>query len=313
MLDTTIKEDIKRRILVLDGAMGTMIQKKGLSGNSEVLNLTHQEIIAEIHREYIEAGARIITTNTFSANRISQEEYGMQGRAAELALVGARIARRVADEYGDVYVVGSVGPTSKSLTLALDITDPSKRVHFFEGMSEAYEEQINALIDGGVDAILLETFFDALNAKAALYALAKINENRDFKDPFPAIVSVSVSDRSGRTLTGQTIEAFYNSIRHYPLTAFGINCSLGAEDIIPIVKEISSYCECPGICYPNAGLPNELGGYDETPQTMAEQVAKMVGSINIIGGCCGTTPEHIKAIATVMDGQSPRVIPKKST
>ncbi len=308
----TLKEAIKDRILVLDGAMGTMIQRKGLSGNSEELNLTHPEIIAEIHREYIEAGARIITANTFSANRISQAEYGMQGRAAEMALAGARIARGVADENRRVWVAGSVGPTSKSLTLAPDITDPSKRPYSFDEMAAAYEEQICALIDGGVDAIQLETFFDALNAKAALYALAKIGDERGFDEPFPAIVSVSVSDRSGRTLTGQTIEAFYNSVRHYPLTAFGINCSLGAEDMIPIVREIAGYCECPVICYPNAGLPNELGGYDETPEEMALQVAKMAGSVNVVGGCCGTTPEHIKAIAAIMGGQSPREIPERS-
>ncbi len=321
----TIKEAIRERVLVLDGAMGTMIQRKGLSGNSEELNLTRPEIIAEIHKEYVEAGASIITANTFSASRISQAEYGMQDRAAEMALAGARIARKVADEYNSIFnaegrdgaersvwVTGSVGPTSKSLTLAPDITDPSKRPYSFDEMAAAYEEQIHALIDGGVDAIQLETFFDALNAKAALYALAKISGERGFDEFFPVIVSVSVSDRSGRTLTGQTIEAFYNSIRHYPLTAFGINCSLGAEDMIPIVREIAGYCECPVICYPNAGLPNELGGYDETPAEMAAQVAKMAGSVNIIGGCCGTTPEHIKAVAEVMAGQPPRAIPERS-
>ncbi len=323
----TLKETLSRVILVLDGAMGTMLQRKGLSGNSEELNLTHPEIIAEIHREYIEAGARIITANTFSANGISQAEYGLSEKAAEMALAGARIARGVADEYnsmfngegqgsaegsGRVWVTGSVGPTSKSLTLAPDITDPSKRPYSFDGMAAAYEEQISALIDGGVDAIQLETFFDALNAKAALYALAKIGDERGFAEPFPVIVSVSVSDRSGRTLTGQTIEAFYNSVRHYPLAAFGINCSLGAEDMIPIVREISGYCECPVICYPNAGLPNELGGYDETPEEMAAQVAKMAGSVNVVGGCCGTTPEHIKSIAAIMDGQFPREIPERS-
>ncbi len=333
----TLKEAIKKEIMVLDGAMGTMIQKKGLSGNSEQLNLTNPEIIAEIHREYIESGASVITANTFSANRISQTEYGLSASAAEMALAGARIARRVADEYisifnsvggqcvaqeeaGDqrsrtrsIYVTGSVGPTSKSLTLAPDITDPSKRTYSFDEMSAAYKEQMEALIDGGVDAIQMETFFDALNAKAALYALYEISEERGFEEPFPVILSVSVSDRSGRTLTGQTIEAFYNSVRHYPLTAFGINCSLGAEDMVPIVKEISGYCECPVICYPNAGLPNELGGYDETPQQMAEHVARMAGSVNIVGGCCGTTPDHISAIETVMKNQAPRIIPERSS
>ncbi len=330
----TLKEAIMKEIMVLDGAMGTMIQKKGLSGNSEQLNLTDPETIAEIHREYIDSGASIITANTFSANRISQAEYGLSASAAEMALAGARIARNVADEYisifnsvggqcvaqegaGDqwsrtrrIYVTGSVGPTSKSLTLAPDITDPSKRPYSFDEMAAAYKEQMEALIDGGVDAIQLETFFDALNAKAALYALYRISEERGFEEPFPAILSVSVSDRSGRTLTGQTIEAFYNSVRHYPLTAFGINCSLGAEDMAPIVKEISDYCECPVICYPNAGLPNELGGYDETPEQMAEHVSGMAGYVNVIGGCCGTGPEHIREIAAVMEGVAPRRIPE---
>ncbi len=333
----TLKEAIKESILVLDGAMGTMIQRKGLSGNSEQLNLTRPEIIADIHREYIKAGATVITANTFSANRISQAEYGLSDQAAELARRGAEIARGVADEYisiincqegrcgaegltggqspqtRSIHVTGSVGPTSKSLTLAPDIADPSVRPYSFDEMSAAYKEQMEALIDGGVDAIQLETFFDALNAKAALYALSKINEERGFAEPFPAIVSVSVSDRSGRTLTGQTIEAFYNSVRHYPLTAFGINCSLGAEDMIPIVKEISGYCECPVICYPNAGLPNELGGYDETPEEMARHVEKMLPYINIIGGCCGTTPDHIKEIASIINGHQPRSVPSRSS
>ncbi len=308
-----LKEIIRERVIVLDGAMGTMIQGAGLSGNSEMLNLTHAEVIAGIHVQYIEAGAGIITANTFSANRISQAEYGLAEEAGRMALEGARIARKVADGSGaKVFVAGSVGPTSKSLTLAPDISDPAKRPYSFDEMAAAYREQMEALIDGGVDVIQLETFFDALNAKAALYALAKISEARNMPEPFPAIVSVSVSDRSGRTLTGQTIEAFYNSVRHYPLTAFGINCSLGAEDMVPIVKEMAGYCECPVICYPNAGLPNELGGYDESPEEMAEQVAKMAGSVNIIGGCCGTTPDHIKAIASVMAAQPPRTIPERS-
>ncbi len=339
-----LKEVINSRILVLDGAMGTMIQRNGLSGNSEHLNLLHPEVIAEIHREYIGAGAVLIEANTFGANRIAQAEYGLSESAARMALEGARIARKVADEYNSrdaapgcggpaaepwkcrVYVAGSVGPTSKSLTLAPDISDPSLRPYSFDEMSAAYEEQMGALIDGGVDVVLIETCFDALNAKAALYALYKISESRGFPEPFPAIVSVSVSDHSGRTLTGQTIEAFYNSVRHYPLTAFGINCSLGAEDMIPIVREISAYCEFPLICYPNAGLPNELGGYDETPEEMAAYVARMAGYVNIVGGCCGTGPEHIRATASALglsgldvsvadsggDAVAPRKIPLRS-
>ncbi len=314
----TLKEEIGRGIVILDGAMGTMLQRYGLSGNSERFNLTHPDIIAEIHREYIRAGATLIEANTFSANRISQAEYGLSDSAAAMARRGAEIARAVADEANAtesaegrgagvskrVYVAGSVGPTSKSLTLAPDIADPSLRPYGFDEMAAAYEEQMRALIEGGVDVIQIETCFDALNAKAALYALAKIS------DLFPAIVSVSVSDRSGRTLTGQTIEAFYNSVRHYPLTAFGINCSLGAEDMLPLVREIAGFCEFPVICYPNAGLPNELGGYDETPEQMAEHVGRMLeaGAVNIIGGCCGTGPEHIRAIAEKVEaGRVPEV------
>ncbi len=319
----TLKEAIKERVLVLDGAMGTMIQRYGLSGNSEELNLTHPETIAEIHREYVCAGARLITANTFSANRISQKEYGLEDKAARMAEAGVCLARAIAYEQNfmlnadahpenRIYVAGSVGPTSKSLTLASDVADPSKRPYSFDEMAAVYEEQIGAMVDAGADVIQIETCFDALNAKAALYALYKVSEDRKLDEPFPAIVSVSVSDRSGRTLTGQTIEAFYNSVRHYPLLAFGINCSLGAEDMIPIVKEISGYCECPVICYPNAGLPNELGGYDETPEQMADHISRMSGHVNIVGGCCGTGPEHIEAIAEKAACFMKRQIPERS-
>ena len=316
------------RILILDGAMGTMIQRYGLTeedyrsgvfqacskelrGNNECLNLTHPEIIKSIHKEYIAAGADIIETNTFSANRISQSEYGCEGFAAEMAYQGARIARAAADEAAalaasigverKVWVAGSMGPTSKSLSLSPEISDPAFRVYSFDQMKEAYREQAEALIRGGVDAILIETCFDALNVKAALAAVQECSS-------IPVIISVSVGDRSGRTLTGQTLEAFYTAVSHYPILAFGLNCSMGASELMPLIEDINRWCECGVICYPNAGLPNEMGGYDQTPSEMAIAVKSMAsrGLINIAGGCCGTSPEHIRAIASALKGIAPR-------
>ena len=304
-----IKTELSRRILILDGAMGTMLQRRGLQGNSESFNLSDPEIIGDIHNEYIKAGADIITTNSFSANSISQSEYGLSEKAEQMAEAAARIARKVADEAPrKVWVAGSVGPTSKSLSLAQDIGDPVFRPYSFDEMSEAFEVQIRGLVHGGVDLLLFETCFDALNTKAALYALEHIPEAKDI----PVMISASMSDRSGRTLTGQTMEAFFRSIQHcYPLS-FGLNCSLGAEEMIPLIAEVASFATCAVSCYPNAGLPNEMGEYDETPSQMAESVRKMAlaGSVNIVGGCCGTTPEHIKAMAEAVKGISPRMVPE---
>ncbi len=345
-----LMDALKEGVLKLDGAMGTQIQGYGLSeedfrrgvfldtavplkGNNECLNLTRPDVIAAVHEAYIAAGADIIETNTFSANRISQKEYGLESHAREMALAGARIARECADRAMQmpghdghdgkkqdgqagagaprkVWVAGSIGPTSKSLTLAPDIAMPAERPYSFDEMAASYREQVEALIEGGVDLLLIETAFDALNVKAALYAVetrfldsacgSARNDNnktaRNDREPFPVMVSVSVGDKSGRTLTGQTLEAFYTAVRHYPLTAFGVNCSLGADGLLPLVKDIASFSDVPVICYPNAGLPNEMGGYDQTPEQMAEQMARMDGLLNIAGGCCGTTPEHIKAI-----------------
>ena len=308
------------KILVLDGAMGTMIQKynlteedyrgeafcgceKELKGNNECLNLTHPEIIKAIHKEYIDAGADIIETNTFSANRISQAEYGCEGYAEVMAFEGARIAREVADETAaegrKVWVAGSVGPTSKSLSLSPDVSDPAFRVYSFEAMREAYREQIDGLVRGGVDMILVETCFDALNVKAALAGM---------DHDIPVMVSVSVGDRSGRTLTGQTLEAFYTSVKHHNLLTFGLNCSLGAAELTPLVEDLNSWCTCGVSCYPNAGLPNEMGGYDQSPEEMASQVREMAarGLVNIVGGCCGTSPAHIREIAKAVSGLAPR-------
>lgn len=304
-----IQTELSKRILILDGAMGTMLQRKGLQGNSESFNLTNPETIGEIHNEYIEAGADIITANSFSANSISQSEYNLSEKAGQMAEAAARIARKAADEAPrKIWVAGSVGPTSKSLSLAQNINDPVFRPYSFDGMAEAFERQIRGLINGGVDLLLFETCFDALNTKAALYAIGHIPEASDI----PIMISASMSDRSGRTLTGQTMEAFYRSVQHCSPLSFGLNCSLGAEEMIPLIAEVASFATCAVSCYPNAGLPNEMGEYDETPSQMAESVRKMAlaGSVNIVGGCCGTTPEHIKAVAEAVEGISPRAIPE---
>ena len=321
--------NLENKIYILDGAMGTMIQRYGLAeedyhsgpfsactkelkGNNECLNLTRPEIIKEIHSQYIAAGVDIIESNTFSANRISQTEYGCGEIASQMAYEGARIAREAADEAArmaasvglerKVWVAGSIGPTSKSLSLSPDVEDPSFRPYTFDQMAEAYREQAEALIRGGADLLLIETCFDALNVKAALSAISP---------DVPVIVSVSVGDRSGRTLTGQTLEAFYTAISHRPLLAFGLNCSLGAAELLPLIEEIGRWCRCGISCYPNAGLPNEMGGYDQRPEEMARQVRVMTekGLLNIVGGCCGTTPDHIKAIADAVRGTSPRPLP----
>lgn len=304
-----IRTELSKRILILDGAMGTMLQRKGLQGNSESFNLTNPETIGEIHNEYIEAGADIITANSFSANSISQSEYNLSEKAGQMAEAAARIARKAVGEAPrKVWLAGSVGPTSKSLSLAQNINDPVFRPYSFDEMAEAFERQIRGLINGGVDLLLFETCFDALNTKAALYALVHIPEAKDI----PVMISASMSDKSGRTLTGQTMEAFYRSIQHCNPLSFGLNCSLGAEEMIPLIAEVASFATCAVSCYPNAGLPNEMGEYDESPSQMAESVRKMAlaGSVNIVGGCCGTTPEHIKAVAEAVRGISPRAIPE---
>ena len=317
----TFQEQLRRAVLRLDGATGTEIQRYTLAeedfrrgvfldtavplkGDNECLNLTRPDVIAAVHEAYIAAGADIIETNTFSANRISQREYGLEAHAREMALAGARIARAAADKAPrKVWVAGSIGPTSKSLTLAPDIARPAERPYSFDEMAASYREQVEALIEGGVDLLLIETAFDALNVKAALYAVEQAEDRflRSARNDnhIPVIVSVSVGDKSGRTLTGQTLEAFYTAVRHYPLTAFGVNCSLGADGLLPLVKDIASFSDVPVICYPNAGLPNELGGYDQTPAQMAAEMARFDGLLNIAGGCCGTTPDHIKAIPTL--------------
>jgi 5-methyltetrahydrofolate--homocysteine methyltransferase len=335
---------LEERILILDGAMGTKIQSMGLTadhyhrgrfagwpvsltGNNDVLCMTAPDIIADIHRLYIKAGADIITTNTFSANRISQREYGCEEVAREMALAGARIARQVADEAQNysltshpspltskkILVAGSMGPTSKSLTLASDMNDPSQRSVDFDEMAAAYGEQAEALLEGGADMLLLETCFDALNAKAALYAIQLLNER--LHREIPVMVSATINDRSGRTLTGQTLEAFYVSISHYPyLLSFGLNCSFGVTELRPFVEQLSARIPVYLSLYPNAGLPNEMGEYDELPEFTASHLRQMAeaGLLNIAGGCCGTDEHHIRAISQALKDIKPRKLPTRN-
>lgn len=326
-----IENSLRQRILVLDGAMGTKLQTLGLTaenynsgpfdqwpvsqvGNNDVLCLTEPDIIASIHRLYIDAGADIITTNTFSSNRISQQEYACQDMAARMAKAGAQIARRVADECTDrrIWVAGSMGPTSKSLSLASDISNPGHRAISFDEMAAAYHEQAAALVEGGADMLLLETCFDALNAKAALYGIMQLNEQRGLN--IPVMVSATINDRSGRTLTGQTLEAFFISISHYPhLLSFGLNCSFGVTELRPFVEQLSAIIPVYLSLYPNAGLPNEMGEYDELPAFTASHIRQMAeaGLINIAGGCCGTDECHIGAIRDAVQGLPPRRLPER--
>lgn len=301
----TLRQD---RVLRLDGAMGTQILgfnlqeedfRKGLllsptrdvKGNNECLNLTRPDVIRSIHRAYIQAGADIIETNSFGANALVQQDYGLESLVPQMAFEAARLARQEADAAPrKVWVAGSMGPGSKSLSLVADFARPEWRPCSFDEVAAAYEEEARSLIEGGVDLIMIETCFDALNAKAALYGVHRARPG------FPVIVSVSVSGSSARTLTGQSLEAFFLAVSHAPLAAFGLNCSMGAEGLLPIVRDLASWCPVPVVCYPNAGLPNADGGYDESPETMACHMAELDGLVNLVGGCCGTSPDHIRAI-----------------
>ena len=289
--------------------MGTMIQRQAppeedWHGNPEMLNFTHPVLIRGIHEAYIEAGADIIETNSFSANALSQAEYGCAGRAADMARAAARIAREAADAAPrNVWVAGSLGPTTHSLSMAPDVDRSAWRPYGFDDFVEAFRGQIRGLVEGGVDCLLLETGFDALNTKAMLYAAADWD--------IPVMISAASSDRSGRTLTGQTLEAYYTAVSHGRLLAFGLNCSLGPKDMLPLLEEVSRFADVPVICYPNAGLPDELGRYTLGPEEMAAAIEPMLPCVNIIGGCCGTTPEHIRAMASLAAGRAPRTVPPK--
>lgn len=326
-----LTSEAKKRILVLDGAMGTMIQRYKLTesdfrgarfkdhslplqGNNDLIALTQPEILAEIHNAYFEAGADIAETNTFSSTSIAQADYGLESFAYELNFAAARIARQSADAWSAItpeqprFVAGSVGPTNKTASLSPDVNDPGYRAIDFEELVVAYTEQISGLIDGGVDALLIETVFDTLNAKAALFAAMEELERR--KLDLPLMVSGTITDASGRTLSGQTAEAFFISLQHAPLLSIGFNCALGASQLLPYVDILARSAGCMVSAHPNAGLPNEMGEYDQSPEEMGDEIEAYFrrGIVNIIGGCCGTTPEHIRALARKSKKYSPRLV-----
>jgi 5-methyltetrahydrofolate--homocysteine methyltransferase len=320
---------LKERVLVLDGAMGTMIQrhkfteadyrgdrfadwKSPLLGNNDLLSLTQSAAIKDIHAQYAAAGADILETNTFSSTTIAMADYHMESLVREINLVSARLAKEVADEFTAKqpdkprYVAGSIGPTNKTASLSPEVNDPGFRAIDFDGLRIAYKEQVEALMDGGVDILLVETVFDTLNAKAALFAIQEVKEER--KSDIPVMVSGTITDASGRTLSGQTAEAFLISIAHADLLSVGFNCALGAKQLTPHLEVLAKKAPFAVSAHPNAGLPNAFGQYDESPEDMAGQIQDYLdlNLVNIIGGCCGTTPDHIEAIARIAAQAKPR-------
>lgn len=333
----SITDCLQERILILDGAMGTMIQRHSLTesdfrgarlkdhpyslkGNNDLLSLTAPDIIVDIHRAYLEAGSDIIETNTFSSTAIAQADYHLESLAYELNLEGARLARRAADEFTAAnpdkprFVAGALGPTNKTLSLSPDVSDPGYRAVTFDQVAEAYYEQIRGLSDGGVDLLLIETIFDTLNAKAAIYAIRKFFRDAGLAE-LPIMISGTITDASGRTLSGQTLEAFYFSVMHaHPLTV-GLNCALGGAQMRPYMEELSRVATCYVSCYPNAGLPNAMAEYDESPEDTAHILQEFAesGFVNIVGGCCGTTPDHIREIAREVSAIAPRKVAQPET
>lgn len=329
-----IKKELEQRILVIDGAMGTMIQRYKLEeadyrgerfkdwhtdvkGNNDLLSITQPQIIEAIHKQYLEAGADIIETNTFSSTTIAQGDYDMQALAYELNVASAKVARKAADEYTALnpakprFVAGAIGPLNKTLSLSPDVNNPGYRAVTFDEVATAYTEQIKGLVDGGIDILLIETIFDTLNAKAAIYA-AKNFFRQNKMEELPIMISGTITDASGRTLSGQTLEAFYVSVMHARPLSIGLNCALGAAEMRPHIAELSQIAACYTSAYPNAGLPNAMGEYDEEPHQTAhflEEWAKE-GFVNIVGGCCGTTPDHIKHIADNVKNFAPRRLPE---
>ena len=324
---------LKQRILILDGAMGTMIQRyklgeaeyrgerfasfdRDVKGNNELLSLTQPHVISEIHEQYLASGADILETNTFGATRVAQADYRMEDLAAEMNLVSARLARIACDKYSTPdqprFVAGAIGPTPKTASISPDVNDPGARNTSFDELRDTYYEQAKALLDGGVDLFLVETIFDTLNAKAALFALDELFE--DTGERLPIMISGTVTDASGRILSGQTVEAFWNSLRHAKPLTFGLNCALGAALMRPYVAELAKLCDTYVSCYPNAGLPNPMSdtGFDETPDVTSALLKEFAdaGLVNIAGGCCGTTPEHIAAIAQSLKEVKPRRWPQ---
>jgi len=326
-----IEEILKERILVLDGAMGTMIQRHTLEeedfrgerfkdhnhplkGNNDLLSITRPDIIKDIHKQYFEAGADIVETNTFSGTTIAQADYHLEDAVYDINYYSAKIAKEVADEITASepdkprFVAGSIGPTNRTASLSPDVNDPGYRAITFDGLVEAYSQQVGALLDGGADILLVETVFDTLNAKAALYAIENVFEERGKE--WPVMISGTITDASGRTLSGQTTEAFLISLSHVPLLSIGLNCALGAEQLRPYLETLSKKAPFNTSAHPNAGLPNEFGEYDQTPEEMADLVGGFLkeGFLNIVGGCCGTTPDHIRMIANEASKVSPRKI-----
>ena len=326
----SIQKDLEKRLLVLDGAMGTMIQNHqleeadfrakrfeshpcSLKGNNDLLSITQPEIIKGIHRAYLEAGADLVETNTFSSTSIGMADYQMEDLAYELNYESAKIAKEVTQEYISKtplqkrYVAGSIGPTNKTASMSPDVNDPGYRAVHFDELKEAYLEQIRGLMEGGADLLLVETVFDTLNAKAALFAIEEYKEANNID--IPIMVSGTITDASGRTLSGQTAEAFFISISHIPVLSVGFNCALGADQLRPYVQRIGSIATNHFVsAHPNAGLPNEFGQYDQSPEEMGELIKPFLdeGLVNIIGGCCGTTPDHIKVIADLAAQSKPR-------
>ena len=323
-----LRDNIKDRILILDGAMGTMIQGYNLTekdfrgelellqmlnyqGNNDMLNLSRPDIIEDIHRRYLEAGADIISTNTFSAQRVSQADYHMESFSRDIAFAGAKLARKCADEYSTAdkprFIAGSIGPTNKTCSMSPDVSDPAKRDLTYDALFDAYSEQVAAMIEGGIDAVLIETIFDTLNAKVAIDA--SLSEMKKAGVNLPIMISVTITDLSGRTLSGQTLDAFIASVSSYPIFSIGLNCSFGAEQMRPYLKELAAKAPYYISIHPNAGLPNSMGEYDETAEIMVPQMASFVdeGLVNIIGGCCGTTEEFIAGYVKVVEGKKPHI------
>jgi 5-methyltetrahydrofolate--homocysteine methyltransferase len=323
-----IREELEKRILIIDGAMGTMIQRYKLSekdyrgerfadwhsdvkGNNDLLSITQPQIIVEIHKQYLDAGADIIETNTFSSTSIAMADYEMQSLAYELNVAAVKCAKEAIKQSGKkAWVAGAIGPLNKTLSLSPDVNNPGYRAVTFDQVVDAYYEQIKGLSDAGADLLLIETIFDTLNAKAAIFAIKKYFRDIN-KDPLPIMISGTITDASGRTLSGQTLEAFYTSIAHAKPLSVGLNCALGAKEMRPHIVELSQLASCYISAYPNAGLPNAMGEYDETPDQTAhflEDWAKE-GYVNIVGGCCGTTPDHIRHIADNVKNLKPRELP----
>jgi 5-methyltetrahydrofolate--homocysteine methyltransferase len=331
-MSSEIERHAAERILVLDGAMGTMIQAEkpdeatyrgtrfadwpqDVGGNNELLCLTAPEMIRGIHAAFLDAGADIVCTNTFSANRISQADYAMEELVGEMNREAARLAREATTAASTLerprWVAGALGPTNRTASISPDVNDPGFRNITFDELAHAYGEAARALTEGGVDLLLVETIFDTLNAKAALYAIDLLSEEMEVP---PLMISGTITDRSGRTLTGQTPEAFWASVSHARPFSVGLNCALGAGEMRPHVRALSDIADTRVSAYPNAGLPNEMGGYDETPEETASHLGEWAeaGLVNIVGGCCGTTPEHIRAIAQAVEGKAPRKIPERA-